>query len=659
MAGPVVWTPRSDYSERTNIWQFMRRHGMASLEELRQRSAAEPEWFWDAVVADIPVELIHPYDRVLDTTRGLPWARWFVGGTLNLAHQCLDRHALSERRDQAAVLWQGEDGSARRLSYGELFAETNRLANSLKRLGIGRGDRVGLFLPMLPEAVVAFLACAKIGAISLPIFSGFGAAAVAARLQDCEACALITADGTLRRGGVIPMKAIADEAAAQAPSVRHLVVVRRLGGEVPMIPGRDHWWHDLTASADADCPSEPMDAEDPFLIAYTSGTTGKPKGAVHVHGGFLVKVAQEVKHQVDFRSDDRLCWVTDLGWIMGPWEVVGGLALGGTIVLFEGVPDYPAPDRLWALVEAQKITILGLSPTLIRALMRHGTEPVEAHDLETLRIIASTGEPWNPEPWSWYFERVGGGRCPVINFSGGTEVGASFLTTFPIAPLKPCTLGGPCLGMAVDVFDPEGRPLRGGVGELVCTRPWPGMTRGFWNDPARYLATYWSRWPDVWTHGDWASIDADGFWFLHGRSDDTLKVSGKRVGPAEVESAAVSHPAVAEAAAVGIPHEVKGESIWCFVVLAPGFAPSDELATAIRAEVAAELGKSFAPDEVRFVRDLPKTRSAKVVRRAIRARLLEEDPGDLSTLENPSALDEIVPANGPDGLGHPSDQLRH
>jgi acetyl-CoA synthetase len=621
----------------------MRGQGIGSLEELRHRAAAEPEWFWDAVVADIPIEFFHAYDRVLDTTRGVPWTRWFVGGTLNLAHQCLDRHAGSQHRDRPAVLWQGEDANTRCLSYDELFRETNRLANSLKGLGIGRGDRVGLFLPMLPEAVVAFLACAKIGAIALPIFSGFGPTAVAARLEDCGACALITADGTLRRGGVIPMKAIADEAIAQVPSVRNLIVVRRLGIDVPMSPLRDSWWHERTASADASCPSEPMDAEDPFLIAYTSGTTGKPKGAVHVHGGFLVKVAQEVKHQVDLRGDDRLCWVTDLGWIMGPWEVVGGLALGGTIVLFEGVPDYPAPNRLWALAEDLKVTILGLSPTLIRALMRHGTEPVKAHDLGSLRIIASTGEPWNPEPWMWYFEHVGGGRCPVINFSGGTEVGACFLSALPIEPLKPCTLGGPCLGMDADVFDPEGRSLRGGVGELVCKHPWPGMTRGFWNDPARYLATYWSRWPGVWTHGDWASIDADGYWFLHGRSDDTLKVSGKRLGPAEVESAAVAHPAVAEAAAVGIPDEVKGESIWCFVVLSPGFAPSDELAAAIRTNVAAALGKSFAPDRVRFVHDLPRTRSAKVVRRAIRARLLREDPGDLSSLENPSALDEISP----------------
>jgi acetyl-CoA synthetase len=644
MASRFAWIPSRDYIEQRNVWQFMQRQGIASLEELQRRATAEPEWFWDAVAADLPVEFFRPYDTVLDTTRGIPWTRWYTGGTLNLAHNCVDRHAQSVLRDEPAILWQGEDGSTRRLSYAELLAETNRLALALKGLDIGRGDRVGLFLPMLPETVVAFLACARIGAIVLPIFSGFGAAAVAERLEDAGARALITADGTLRRGGVIALKPIADEAVDRVPSVHHVVVVRRLGRDVAMTAGRDHWWHELMENTSGACSCEPMDAEDPFLIAYTSGTTGKPKGAVHVHGGFLVKVAQEVKHGFDLRPGDRLCWVTDLGWIMGPWEIVGTLALGGTLVLLEGVPDHPAPDRLWALVESFAITILGVSPTLMRSLMRHGTEPVRAHDLGSLRILGSTGEPWNPEPWWWCFEHVGGGRCPIVNISGGTEVGACFLGALPILPLKPCTLGGPFPGMAMDVFDPEGKPLRGGVGELVCTRPWPGMTRGFWNDPARYLATYWSRWPNVWTHGDWASIDDDGLWFLHGRSDDTLKVSGKRLGPAEVESAAVAHAAVAEAAAVGIPHAVKGESIWCFVVLASGYAPSAELAAAIRAAVAQALGKSFAPEAVRFVHELPKTRSGKVVRRAIRARLLGEDPGDLSSLDNPIALDEIAPA---------------
>jgi acetyl-CoA synthetase len=644
MAGDVVWSPTPDAIEDSNVGRFMRRHGIGDYAELVRRSTADVSWFWDAVVADLPVEFFRLYDTVLDTSRGIPWSRWYIGGTINLAHNCLDRHARSPRRDRPAVVWEGEDGASRRLTYAELAAETDRLANGLKRLGLGRADRVGIFLPMLPEAVSAFLAIAKIGAISIPIFSGFGAQAVAARLQDCGAAALVTCDASLRRGQTIPLKTVADEAVRLSPTVRHVIVHRRLGRDVAMTPPRDVWWHELTAGEVPSCPAEPMDSEDPFMIAYTSGTTGKPKGSVHVHAGFLVKIAQEVAYQVDMRPEDTLFWFTDLGWIMGPWEVVGSLARGGTVFLYEGAPDYPAPDRLWGLIESHGVNLLGISPTLVRALMRFGEEPVRRHDLRGLRVLASTGEPWNPEPWRWYFETVGGGRLPVINFSGGTEVGACLLSALPVAPIKPCSLGGPSLGMAVDVFDPDGKPLRSGVGELVCTKPWPGMTRGLWGDDERYLKTYWSRWPDVWVHGDWASIDADGFWYLHGRSDDTLKVAGKRLGPAEIESVVVGHPAAVECAAVGVPHEVKGESIWCFVILRPGYEAGDVLRGELRGAVAAALGKSFAPDQVRFVKDLPRTRSAKILRRAIRAALLGEHPGDLSTLENPAALEEIARA---------------
>ncbi|MDR3634195.1 MAG: acetate--CoA ligase [Isosphaeraceae bacterium] len=642
MAGATVWVPSANYSERTRVRLFMERHGIVDLQELVRRSRADVEWFWQAVVEDLPIEFYTPYEAVLDVSRGPSHARWFVGGTINVAHNCLDRHARSSRRDRPALIWEGEDGATRTLSYGDLLSETNGFAGALKRLGVGRGDRVGIFLPMAPEAVVALLACAKIGAIATPIFSGFGAPAVAARLNDCAAKVLITADGTFRRGHVVPLKDVADEAVALSPCVRHVIVWRRAGCDVRWTSPRDVWWHEVVAGEPADCATEPMESEDPFLLAYTSGTTGKPKGAVHVHGGLLVKIAQEAAHQVDMGPDDTLFWVTDLGWIMGPWEVVGGLAHGGTVVLYEGAPDYPSPDRLWYLVERHRPTILGVSPTLIRALMRYGVEPVSRHDLTSLRVLGSTGEPWNPGPWQWYFDHVGQGRCPIINFSGGTEVGACFLSPLPIQPLKPCSLGGPALGMAVDVYDATGKPLRGGVGELVCTKPWPGMTRGLWNDEERYQQTYWSRWPGVWVHGDWASIDADGEWFLYGRSDDTLNVAGKRIGPAEIESAAVGHPAVAEAAAVGVPHEVKGESIWCFIVLRPGFEPGEPLAKAVRSVISDNLGKSFAPEQIRFVRDLPRTRSAKIVRRAIRAKLLGEDPGDLTGLENAQALDEIT-----------------
>ena len=511
-----------------------------------------------------------------------------------------------------------------------------------KRLRVGQGDAVGLFLPLVPEAVAAFLACAKLGAIAVPIFSGFGAQAVAARLEDAKAKVLITADKTFRRGKAILMEDVATEAILTAPSVRHVIVVRNRRGEVNSQGADRHLdWDRLVADESADYRSEPLDPETPLMIAYTSGTTGLPKGAVHVHGGFLVKIAQEVAHQVDMHADDRLCWITDLGWIMGPWEIVGGLAAGGTLVFLEGVPDFPAADRLWSLVERHAVTILGVSPTLVRALMRHGTEPVRSHDLSSIRILASTGEPWDPESWRWLFEHAGGGRCPIINFSGGTEVGACLLSALPITPLKPCSLAGPALGMAVDVFDAAGKPLRNGLGELVCTKPWPAMTRGIWGDPDRYIATYWSRWPDVWVHGDWASIDDDGDWFLHGRSDDTLNVAGKRLGPAEVESILAEHGAVAESAAIGVPDPLKGEVIHCYAVLKHDREASESLRTELRDRVAHALGKSFAPEQLRFAAELPKTRNGKILRRLVRKIALGEDTGDLSSLENLTALEAI------------------
>jgi acetyl-CoA synthetase len=441
------------------------------------------------------------------------------------------------------------------------------------------------------------------------------------------------------------MKEMCDEA-AHAAHVHATVIHRRIGREVEWHGRHDVWWHELVEGQPVDLPCEDTDAEDVWMIAYTSGTTGRPKGAVHVHGGFLVKIASEVAYQVDLRRDDVLYWVTDMGWIMGQFETVGGLALGGTVVLYEGAPNHPGPDRVWALCAAHGVTILGISPTLVRALMPSGTGPVEAHDLSKLRILASTGEPWNRDPWLWFFRNVGRERCPIINISGGTEIGACLLSPYPITELKPGTLRGPSLGMDVDVVDPQGRPVRGGVGELVCRQPWPAMTRGIWRDPERYLQAYWSALPGVWCHGDWASIDEDGFWFLHGRSDDTLNVAGKRIGPAEIESVLVGHPGIVEAAAVGVPHEVKGEAVWCFCVASPDATPGPLLADELCALVDEEIGKAFRPARVVFVAALPRTRSAKILRRAVRAAALGEDPGDLSSLENPEALDAIVAAVG-------------
>ena len=641
----VVWRPSRALLEDSNVARFAAAEGIADFATLRDRSIAEPEWFWDAVVRFLGLVFTEPYTQVVDLSDGAPWARWFTGGRLNLAASCLDRWADdATMADRAAVVWEGEEGTTRALSWRELRALTDAIASGLAARGVGMGDAVGLFLPMLPETVAALLAVAKLGAVFLPIFSGYAADAVAIRLVDASAVALVTADGFTRRERVVPMKETADAAVESVPSVHTVVVVPRLGRDVPMRAGRDITLAELTAAGEATFDARPVDSEHPLLVAYTSGTTGKPKGSVHVHGGFLAKVAEEAAFQTDVRRSEPLFWLTDIGWIMGPWEIVGTLANGGTLVLYDGAPDHPGPGRLWQLVERHHIGVLGVSPTLIRSLMAHGDGPVDAADRSSLRILASTGEPWNEGPWRWFFDKVGEGRCPVINISGGTEVGACFLSPHVVEPLSPCSLGGPSLGMAVDVFDDDGHPVRGQVGELVCTKPWPGMTRGLWHDPERYLETYWSRYPGVWWHGDFASIAADGQWFLHGRSDDTIKLAGKRLGPAEVETVVVGHAAVVEAAAVGVPDAVKGEALWVFVVVAPGVDANDALRAELTTLVTDHLGSSFRPSAVRFTTALPKTRSAKVLRRAIRSVVTGAAPGDLSGLEDPGTLDAVAHA---------------
>jgi acetyl-CoA synthetase len=638
----VIWRPSADYVENANVTRLMRAHGIDSIDQLRRRSVEDQDWFWDAVVKDLPIDFATPYERVLDSSGGAPWSKWFVGGRVNLTYNCVDRHAEGDRADRIAVIGETEDGEVHSLTYAELRREVDRIAAGLRVLGIRKGDPVAVFMPMVIEAVVAAYAIAKLGAVYMPIFSGFAPSAVAARLQDAGAKAVITADGGLRRGTKALMKPAADEAVAQAPSVRHVIVLERLGASVAMKPDRDLTWTDLRVEGEKAEPGgvEPEDtgAEDVLMIAYTSGTTGRPKGAVHVHGGFLVKMASETAYQTDLHPDETLYWVTDMGWIMGPWEMVGAGARGATVVLYEGAPDWPKPDRVWASVERHRVNVLGVSPTLIRALKIHGDELPRRHDLSSLRVFGSTGEPWNPEPYLWLSEVAGEGRRPIINISGGTEVGACFLTPYPVEAIKVCSLGGASLGMDVDVFDDRGNPVRGVVGELVCKRPWPGMTRGIWGDAERYLETYWSMYPGVWRHGDWALIDDEGDWFLLGRSDDTINVAGKRLGPAEVESVLVSHPAVAESAVVGVPDETKGEAIWCFCVCADG---DEQTAKELGELVAKELGRPFKPSRIVFVDALPRTRSAKILRRAVRAVAIGEDPGDLSSAENPQALESI------------------
>jgi acetyl-CoA synthetase len=639
--GEVAWRPSTDVIERSRLTAFMRRHGLASLSALLDRSTSDLEWFWRAVFDDLGVEFYEPFTQVVDLSKGPAWPRWCVGGRLNIVHNCLDKWDGTAIDARPAIRWEGEEGTHGALTYAELRAVTNRCANALKSLGVRKGDRVALFLPMGPELAAAFFAVVKIGAVVLPLFSGYGADAVAARLTDAEASVVITADGFWRRGQPVAMKAVADEAVAASPSVRHVILVSRIGTTVAM-HARDRLWSDIVDRQPSVCETERTDAEDPLMLIYTSGTTGRPKGAVHTHCGFPIKAAQDMAHGFDVQPGDTMYWVSDIGWMMGPWELFGMALIGGTSVLYDGALDYPGPDRLWALVERHRVNILGVSPTLVRALMKHGEAPVRAHDLSSLRILGSTGEPWNPEPWRWLFDTAGGGRLPIINYSGGTEVSGGLVVGNVITPLKPAAFAGPPPGIAADVVDDQCRPVRNQVGELIVRAPWIGMTRGFWRDPERYEQTYWSRFPGVWVHGDWAAIDDDGLWYILGRSDDTIKIAGKRLGPAEVESVLVEHPAVLEAAAIGVPDEMKGQALVCFGVLRAGHAPSPVLEQELMALVATRLGKPLKPAAVRFVRDLPKTRNAKVMRRVIRAAYLGDPPGDLSSLENPQAVDEIA-----------------
>jgi acetyl-CoA synthetase len=465
---------------------------------------------------------------------------------------------------------------------------------------------------------------------------------VSMRLADAEVRALVTADGFWRRGRRVEMKTIADQAADAAPSVEHLIVVPRLGNATSWNDRRDRRWADILDGQPDDVPTERTDAQDPMMIIYTSGTTGRPKGAVHTHCGFAIKSAQDMRHVLDVQDGEVLYWVTDMGWMMGPWEVLGTLLLGSTCVLYDGALDHPGPDRLWALVDRHRVNVLGLSPTLVRTLMRHGEEPVRRHDLSSVRIFGSTGEPWNPDPWRWLFSVVGGGRLPIINYSGGTEASGGLVGGNVLTPLKPAAFAGPPPGIAADVVDEQGRPVRNQVGELVVRAPWLGMTQGFWKDPERYLQTYWSRLPDTWVHGDWAAIDEDGLWYILGRSDDTIKIAGKRLGPAEVESVLVEHPSVVEAAAIGVSDELKGQALVCFCVLRPGRPSSPGLTEELSTLVAGRLGKPLRPHAIAYVADLPKTRNGKVMRRVIRTAYLGEAPGDLSALENPQAVADIA-----------------
>ena len=642
--GEFVWHPSPELIAQSNLQRFIDKNQLASYDELMRRSTTDIAWFWDAVLRDLDIQFYKPYSQIVDLSEGKAWARWCVGGEMNIVHNLLDKYAGTKIDSRLAIKSEIEDGTARTLTYKELREQVDAMAAALRGLGLGKGDAIGVFMPMVPEIIVAMLGIIKIGGIFLPLFSGFGASAIVSRLKDADAKALFTANGTYRRGKFCAMKPVANEAAAQIPSLKHLVVLQNeAGGEADSFPYRTHSWRDLLReTSNIEHQTSVTSAEEPMMIIYTSGTTGRPKGAVHTHCSFPIKAAQDMSQGLDLHPDETLFWMTDMGWMMGPWEVFGTLQLGATMMLYDGAPDFPGPDRVWKLCAEHEVTALGISPTLIRALRRHGDEVVHRHDLSSLRKFASTGEPWNPDPWRWLFQNVGRGKLPIINYSGGTEISGGIVMGNVLTPMKPCAFSGPLPGMAADVVDENGKSLRGKVGELVIREPWIGMTRGFWKDRQRYFETYWSRWPNTWVHGDWAAIDDDGLWYILGRSDDTIKVAGKRVGPAEVESILVAHPQVSEAAAVGVPDPIKGEALVCFCVLKKRADRDVDLASELKRKIATELGKALAPKDVLFVGDIPKTRNAKVMRRLVRAAYIGEKLGDTSALENPGALEEIA-----------------
>ncbi len=638
----VRWHPNPDWIAASNLQAFMQQHGISSYDELMQRSTTDIAWFWDAVIKQLDIRFEQPYSRVFDPGEDPRLPRWCIGGKMNITISCLDKWQGTPVWQSPAFIWEGEEGKSLTLTYEQLHREVNRCANALRALGLGKGDAIGLYMPMIPELVIAFLAIARIGGIILPLFSGYGPSAIISRLENAGAKALFTADGVLRRGKAVAMKSVADEALQQLPGVEHVIVAARAQlGDTPMQPGRDHWWHELIPSQAAEAAAEITDAEDTVMLIYTSGTTGTPKGAVHTHCGFPIKAAQDMFHAMDVKRGEVMYWMTDMGWMMGPWEVFGTLLIGASMVFYDGAPDFPAEDRLWALVAKHGITHLGVSPTLIRVLKSHGTGPVEKHDISSLRAVGSTGSPWDPESWLWLFENVLGGEKPILNYSGGTEISGGIVCGNFFKPLKPCAFSGPVPGMAADVVDENGESVRGKVGELVIRAPWIGMTRGFWHNNARYFDTYWSRFEGVWLHGDFAAVDEDGLWYILGRSDDTIKVAGKRLGPAEVESILNAHPQVAESAAIGVPHAVKDNEVVAFCVLNDPQAASESLRQELVQALVHELGKPLKPKEIKFVRALPKTRNAKVMHRIIRATYLGESPGDLSSLENPDTVQAI------------------
>lgn len=643
MTSDVVWQPNAEIISNSNLVAFMERHGIGNYAELQQKAELEPEWFWEAILENIDFQA--PYKELRDERRGPEFTSWCIGGKANIAQNCLARHKHTPIWESDAIVYEKEDGSTQTWTYQRLSDEVDALANGLREIGCSRGDVIGLYLPNLPEAFAAFLATAKIGAIVLPLFSGFGAAALTDRLKDAGASAIITVDGTIRRGRLVEMKSVVDEVATNLPQLERVIVLKRANCAGVETYDRDYNYDELIAKGTGASHIEETNADDPLMLMYTSGTTGKPKGTVHTHVGFLAKLILDMGLMLDLKSTDRLLWISDMGWLVGPLIAVGATYSGATTLIVEGGPDFPDAGRMWRLIDEHQISFLGLAPTIARSFMKADGAGVEDRKLSSLRVLVSTGEAWTADAWNWVFDKVCRRRIPILNYSGGTEVGGGILVGTVLHAMKPCAFTTAIPGMQADIVDETGKSVPDNVvGELVLRGSSMGLSRSLWQDDHRYLESYWQDFPGLWRQGDWAVRDDEGFWFILGRSDDTLKIAGKRTGPAEIEGLLAGTGMVAEAAVIGIPHSVKGQSVGCVVVLMPDCSWNKDLMDVLEAAVVEGLGAPYRPSFILPVADLPKTRNMKVMRRMVRAACLRENPGDTSSLINPEAVEEIKDA---------------
>lgn len=633
-----IFKPSKELLEKSNIAEWMKKYDIKNYDSLLQKAGENPEWFWDELAGEL--EWFQDYKKVLKWNP--PHAEWFLEGKFNIVHNALDRHVKNGNKDKIAYIWEAEDGETKKMTYFELWKEVNKFSNALRKLGVKKGDRVSIYLPMILELPIAMLACAKIGAVHSVVFSGFWAKAFQDRINDAEAKIAITADGFTRRGKLIPLKENVDNILDKTPTIQNLIVVKQAGLKIEMDDERDLWWHELIENESEECKTEIMNSEDPLFILYTSGTTGKPKGVLHVHGGYAVGVYATQKFVFDLKDDDIWWCAADIGWITGhSYIVYAPLLCGATSVMFEGTPDYPDPGRFWKMIEDYKVTVFYTAPTTIRMFMKYGEKWLDEHDLSSLRLLGSVGEPINPEAWIWYYKYIGSEKCPIMDTWWQTETGMHLITPLPISPLKPGSAVKPFPTVEADIFDEEGNSLTEKGGHLVIKTPWPSMFRTLYNDPQRYIDAYWSEFPDVYLSGDVARKDENGYFWIQGREDDVLKVAGHRISTAEVESALVSHEAVAEAAVVGKPDPIKKEEITAFVILKSKYKSSDELKDDLKHHVRCEIGPVATPKYLYVVNDLPKTRSGKIMRRVIKAKVKGEDVGDISTLANPEAVDGL------------------